>query len=70
LSWKLQFGIAVETALGIAAKSPQRSEDLKHIARPGWRGHEANQVTLRKLVVADGFDGGNFSNNVRRNQQY
>jgi hypothetical protein len=59
-----------QTALGIDAKSPQQSEDLQHIARPSLRGHEANQVTHRKLVVADGFDWGNFSNKVRRNQQY
>jgi len=55
----LQFGIAVETALGIAAKSPQRSEDLKHIARTWLARKRSKQGTHKKLVVADGFDGGN-----------
>ncbi len=32
-----------QTALGIVAKRPQRSEDLQHIARPSLRGHEANR---------------------------
>ncbi len=43
----LSIGIVIcycfETALGIAAKSPQRSEDLQRIARPSLRGHEANR---------------------------
>jgi hypothetical protein len=43
---------------------------LVAIARPSLRGHDANQVTPRKLFVADGFDRRNFSNKVRRNQQY
>jgi hypothetical protein len=39
----LKFVLDIHPALGIAAKSPQRSEDLQRIARPGLRGHEANR---------------------------
>jgi hypothetical protein len=49
-------------------EKPTAQRGLVAIARPSLRGHEANQVTHKKLVVTDGFDWGNFSNKVRRNQ--
>ena len=59
----LSIGIVIcycfETALGIAAKSPQRSEDLQRIARTWIARPRGKQGTHRKLVVANGFDGGN-----------
>jgi hypothetical protein len=39
-----------------SSEKPTAQRGLVAIARPSLRGHEANQVTPRKLVVTDGFD--------------
>ena len=63
-------GIFITNRVRDSREKPTAQRGLVAIARPSLRGHDANQVTHRKLVVTDGSDRGNFSNNVRRNQQY
>jgi hypothetical protein len=64
------IGVLITNRVRDSSEKPTAKRGLVAIARPSLRGHEANQVTHRKLVVTNGFDRRNFSNKVRRNQQY